>query len=420
MPICSRLYGDTMIGYWAFINTIATLIVPIADFGLTNAIMVETDDLAAAAVYRVSTTFVLAVSIATGIVSLVCFAFIFPDSVDFHPLFTAGYLALAVYSMQRIHICYTYLNRQSNYAVLMKNPITTNISFGIVSTFLALLGQIRYGYHLGWIFGQFATIIHMRRYLPRRTLMLRKNDLKAVIKRNSQFVTMQMPTNILNQIKGQIPSLLINFFFGVEALGQYSITMRLIYIPINLLGTSIGRVFFQTSSDLVREGKSVGDFTYKSLSNTMKIGIFPMVAIMAAGDVAINIFLGEGWQVAGIVIRILVIQAFFSFLNVATQGLYITINKQRYGVICGIAQATSTIVAITTGAIAFNSLYIGMALLALGFVVIQVVFFCSLFKAMGEGYGKYIRNALGCIAIIFSAYALMRFPLLLLNLVSTW
>lgn len=408
IPIFGRIYGAEIIGIWTFFNTLAVIINSFSDFGLTNSIMIEEDEDNVIETYKVINNIVVIVSIISGIIYWIYNYFFAKNNYNMNLIFLSIYIAIAIYTLQQTQICYTWLNRKKEYKVLMKNPMINNLTFGVVGILLGLMGVIEYGYFLGWLIGQIVTLMHMKKYLPSQRKIATLEELRRVFFRNKDFCIFQLPTNIISNVKNQIPTLFIKCLFGNIALGQYSITMRVINVPINLLGNAIGRVFFQRASEMKRENKDVGYFTYNNMMRAMKVAIIPVIILMSLGDIIFDILLGTGWNVAGNIIRLLGLQAFFMFLIMSSQGIAITINKQKYNMIAGIIQIFFMGISLAVGKVIFSSLYIGLILLSITFICVNIIYFCYLFKAMNISWKKYIVNISINILIILFGYLIIR------------
>jgi|GEM_PF-868335 len=418
LPVFSRMYGPVVTGQWAFLNSISLLINTVSDFGLKQSLMIETDEEKMKQTYRVTTTLSFFVSILSSLIAFGYYTFISPDSVNIVGWFAALFVFSAVFTLQQTQICYTWLNRKSEYKTLMKNPLINNISFAVVAIILGLLGVKKYGYFIGWIVGQVITLVHMRRKLPSGFFVAAWSDIPNVLKRNKKFSIFQMPVNMLVQLKWNLPSLLIKPLFGSAVLGQYSITMRIVNFPVNMLATAIGRVFFKNSSDLQRKGKPVGEFTFSNLTRSMKIATIPIIVIIAFGDIFMNLMMGSGWELASQIIRIMAFYSFILFLVISLSGIAITINKQKYSLIENVSQVICLTVSILLGKYVFNNLLIGLLLLLVISIISNTVYFCALFKAMGVSRKKYLKSLAINLLIIVSTPFLLRLPLVLMNLVS--
>lgn len=417
IPILTRIYGAEIIGIWTLFYSMSTIINSFSDLGLTNSIMLEGDESNLEKVYKVITTIVIFISIISGII--VAIYYYFMKSINLNVIFIAFFISIAAFTLQQIQICYTWLNRKREYSVLMKNPIINNVTFSFIAIVLGVSGFKSYGYFIGWILGQIITLIHMKRFLPKGMFNFNLNKFKEIIYINKNFLKYQLPTNIISNFKNQIPTIGIKAFFGAEILGYYSITVRIMQIPITLLASAIGRVFFQKASNMKRNGERIGEFVYGNITKVMKIAIIPIICILVAGDLIIVIFLGQDWKMAGDFIRILSFQNFLTFLMLSVQGIAIVLDKQKLAMISAIFQSIGFIVGLAIGKYIFNNIYIGIILMTLSFIICNITYFCFLFKYMGINVKKYLCNIVSYVSLMLVIYLILRFTLVNIGVVNT-
>lgn len=399
LPIIARMYGATIMGNWTTLNSIAIIINSFSDIGLINVIMVEKDEEKMADIYKMITTMVMFFSVLSGMGAILYYSLI-PNSMGINTIFLGITLAILVFTLQQTQICYTWLNRKEKYEVLMKNPLINNAAIGIVAFVLAFMGVKKYGYYIAVIVGQFITIIHMKRFLPKQFFSFNLKKYKMTIKERWHFVAYQMPTNVLSQVKNQLPVLLIRNLFGARILGYYSVSVKILNIPITLLANALGRVFFQTISDMVRKGEEIGEFVYRNIIRAMKVAIVPMIMLIAFGNVIVIMLFGHEYEMAGTMLQIVSFQNFFTFLMMSSQGITITLDKQKYAMMSCIAQSIGFIIGLCIGKYIFNDIYVGLLIMSVIFVVIQIIYFCALFKVMKISYKKYIYKVIASLTII--------------------
>ena len=419
IPVITRIYGDAAIGVWAFLNTIITIVCSFSDLGLRDALMVEEDEASLRQTYKVATTSTLVAAILSGVLAFLFFEVISPGGMTLTPILAAIFVCAGVIMTQQTQISYTWLNRDGKYKILMKNPIVNAGFFGILAITFGLAGMGLYGYLLAWALAQLITLLHMRRYLPDSFVSFKFSDFREVCSRNRRYVMYQLPANIVMRFKGQLPALLIGSLFGASILGQYSITVRVTEMPVTLLGTSIGRVFFQKSSELKREGKPIGELNYKLLTNAMKIALVPVVLLAVFGDIVFTWVLGAEWQMAGNMVRILALQSFFTFLMMSSQGLSMTLNKQHYSVVSGVVQSVFIIIALYFGRHYFDNIYIAIAIISVSFIINQIVLHCLRFRVMGMPIKKLLIRISIYLFIMLVGYIVLRFTLYYLGVVNT-
>lgn len=401
VPIFTRIYGAEIIGIWTFLNAIYLFINSFSDLGLTFSIMTEKEERAREKTYTIITTIVMIISLIAAIGIGIVYSTIKTNDTGLNILFLVVYSFIAIFTLQQIQVCYTWLNKTEKYSVLMKNPVINNLIFAIFGIAIGMLGFKQYGYFIGWLMGQLVTLVHMKKYLPQKLLNFKWKECKTILKEHTQFLKYQLPANIINVFKNQLPTFLIENFFGTTILGYYSIAVKILNIPITLLGNAVGRVFFQESSNMIEKGKAIGEFTYKSLTSMMKVGIFPMILLIAFGKSIIIIFLGKDWAIAGDMLTIVAFQTYFMFLTASVQGISINLNKQNYVRNMYISQAITIFIAFVIGRFVFYNVYVALILMVSSFIIINIIYFCTMFIVMEIPYKKYINKVIWNFSIIF-------------------
>lgn len=406
LPILTRLYGAEIFGTWALITAIAMIIASYSDLGMSNLLMIESKKRLLKS-YRVISTLSLLLSLISSLI-ISCFYNLFFENIQIPSYLFFIFLFFTSFLSQQIQICYTWLNRVEEYNVLMKNPLINYSVYGIGGIIFGLLGFIQYGFFIAHLLGSIVTLINMKKKLPKGMLTFSFKEVYNYLKENRKFAFYQMPTNVSNNLKSQTPTILINFFWGIEILGYYSITVRILKMPVILIAKSIGRVFFQVISGMKRQGTNLGDYVIKNVIKAMKISIIPITCLVGFGDVITILFLGEEWEIAGDFVRILALQYFFLFLQNSMQGLAIVLDKQKYALIANATQIVGLIISILIGKYLFDSIYLALAIAAIVTILIQIIYFSSLFKVMNVSIFFYIKNIVISVSIILMSAIFLR------------
>lgn len=417
LPIFTRVYGASIIGEWALITSVAAIINSFSDLGLINSIMIEDNEKKAFKVYKVVSTIsffiCLLSSMAYGL-----YSYIFNNEKIYTFFLISIILFLWSFTMQQIQVCYTWLNRNKEYGILMKNPIINNCMVSFFAITLGLIGFKSYGYFISMIIGQIVTLIHMKFYIPKKLFTFKKNDYRYTLIKHRRFIIYQLPSTIILQFKAQLPTILFGRLFGKKLLGYYSISMRLLNVPITLLANSIGKVYFQRVSELKKDLTAIGRVTLKSIDTAMKISYLPMLGIIVLGDILFMFFFGNEYKVAGDLTRIMTLYGFFLFLSMSVSGVSIIINKQQFMLWSGIAQIVGIVFAFTIGWL-FNSIFICLIMHSLSFILIQIVYFCSIFKYTHIKIKCYLGPLIKYILIGSILYIVLRIVIIKIGLVDT-
>lgn len=398
LPILTRLYGAEIFGIWALLNSIAILITSVSDLGMSNLIMIDKKENLLKS-YKIISTVSLLISTFFSLLTTVIYTELF-NNVSINSVVFFLMIFLISFLSQQIQICYTWLNRNEKYGVLMKNPIINYSFYGIIGIIFGYLGFVEYGFYLAHILGSLATLIHMKRNLPKSFLNLNIREIYLFIRENKKFVLYQIPTNISNNLKSQMPTFLVNFYWGTVILGYFSITVRILQMPIILIAKAIGRVFFRTITEMERQSKNIGDYVLRNMFRAIKFSIVPIIVLIGFGDIITVLFLGEKWEMSGDFVRVLALQYFFVFLQDSLQGLAITINKQKYSLISNTFHIFGLLLAMILGKYLFNDVLISMLMFSMFTIIIQVVYFSSLFKVIKVPRKTYLVGVFNSISII--------------------
>ena len=189
LPILTRLYGSEIIGYMTLFTSIATVINSFSDLGLTNAIMIATNDEKSYQIYKVVSSINFFISVA----SFCIIPLIYSGEKQYNPFFIGFMVSIIVLTQQQIQISYTWLNKNQKYNILMKNPIINQVAIFAISVGLYFTGVNRFGYFIGVLTGQLLTLLNMKRYLPKSKIVFNLSKYKKVINENKDFVFYQLP-----------------------------------------------------------------------------------------------------------------------------------------------------------------------------------------------------------------------------------
>lgn len=407
LPFYTRIFGAAIMGDWALVTSVATIVNTFSDLGLSNAIMIEEDEEDTKKLFSIITTVVLFFSAIVGIF-YGFFYTLFPSETSIKGSFYALFVFFQIFTQQQIQLSYSWLNRKKQYNVLMKNPLINNLSAAIVAIPLGLLGFKTYGYYIGLIIGQIVTIIHMRRKLPKVFLNFNFAEYKRLITKHIDFCKFQIPTNMTAQIKNQLPVILIRTLFGNEMVGYYSISQKVLNIPISLLANAIGRVYYQTIAEMNRLGQEIGEYTLRNMNRAMKLAIIPMIGLLSVSDLVCSIVFGNDYLIAGNITRIVSFNTFFMFLLMSTQGIAIVLRKQKYNLVSAVFQAFGYIFGLGIGKVLFSNIYIGCLFMTLTFCMAQIVYFVFIFKSIKIAPKKYLQSIITYISIILVGTFIVR------------
>lgn len=169
-------------------------------------------------------------------------------------------------------------------------------------------------------------------------------------------------SGVLNAISWQLPVLMLGVFFSPAVVGYYALGMRILQVPMNLIGNAIGQVFIQRASE-AREQGTLTPLVEGLFGNLVMVGLFPMlVATMAGRDLYIAVF-GERWAQAGVYTQILGIWALLWFISSPLSKLLVVLERQEFVLKFDVVLLTTRVVSLALGGM-HNSVLLALALYA--------------------------------------------------------
>jgi len=209
---------------------------------------------------------------------------------------------------------------------------------------------------------------------------------KAQLKKYINFPKFSLPADLISVYSSQNPILLFSVFFGDYVVGQFSLTQRVLAIPIKFISGSTLEVYKQKASeDYNNYGNCLKIFksTFKSL---FLIGIIPTGIMFFFAPILFEILFGSEWRDAGIFAKYLLMMFFLQFsISPLSYTLYIA-GKQNYNLYWQIMLLITTSIGIFMGVLN-NSVDISIIGFSIAYSFMYIVYLVMIYYS-AKGYVK--------------------------------
>lgn len=401
IPIASRLYGAELYGDLAVFTSTSSMCGSFLGFGLAAAIMVEDTDEKAMQTYKLAVilTNVFVVVIVAVVLVLSPLVHIVNTSLPY--IVSVLLLAFYIMTTNQINMLYAWLNRKGRYNILLMNPIITPFVNNGLVIFLGLTGFKNIGLYAGIIVSQVVTLIHMFIHMDKISYKFRLKDTATIIKRNKDFILYQYPATFMNSIVGNLPVQILSICFGNTIVGYYSMAMKLLNIPSNIVSNSVSRVYFKEASEKERMLGTAREYTYKVCKLVTAVYCIPVAGILMLGQWVIPFILGSDWTPSVMYIQIMAIWNLFAISINCTSGFSSVIGKQKSNMIISIVKLIVFPISMIGISKLFNSPVLTIWTYALSYSVINVIYYEVLIGTKKEFRFKFLKLGLlfgvGCI-----------------------
>ncbi len=198
-----------------------------------------------------------------------------------------------------------------------------------------------------------------------------------VLKRYRKFPLIDSGSRFLNAVSWQLPVFLLAAFFSPEIAGFYTLGFMVFQMPMNLIGSSIAKVFLQRAS-VARFDGTLSILVENVFRVLVIVGMFPFLAMTLLGPELFSVIFGEVWAEAGLYAQILGLWAFVWFLASPISALYAVLEKQEFGLQVHAMNFVTRLISLGLGALTGSPviallLFAGSGLFVYGYLAIKLL-----------------------------------------------
>lgn len=364
-PITTRLFSPEVFGDLSVFTSITSIIGVIICLRYELAIVLPQDDSEGFSLVKLCFIFT---SIISGFIGLLFLLY----GKKIYSKFGANnlanywyYVPISLFLTGVIQASNYWLIRMRQFVVLSWNKVIPVLVVNLISIGLGFAGMIGIQARLfSNLLGSIATIAILAKViLPEisRRKHLAKFSYKDIIKKYNSFLIYDVWGALLNNLSWMLVPILMNFYYGSNSAGQYSIGLRVIQIPASLIGASITQVFLKNASERIYN-RNLYNYCIETLKKLL-IYTAPFALFMFFfGKILFQFVFGKRWNLAGTYTQILSPWALLWFCASPMHSIFTITQKQN------IYLAFSILNLLTR----FLSLYLGKLL---GSDTLGIIFF---------------------------------------------
>jgi len=309
-PVLTRLYAPADFGALGVYSSVVAILGVAIGLRYLQAIPLPAEEIDAANVAGLSVSLGVVMSFAIGTIGVIL-SHPFADFMGVPQL--APYmwlLPLSLFGNCLYQTLYIWAIREQGFAVMARTRISqavarvgTQVILGIanVAPLGLLLGDLAGG-AMGS--GSFARLIGGRRPGVWRSITFAR--MKGVGRRYSRLAWYGTPAGLLNVAGLQGIPLLVAYSYGATVAGWYALTMRVLALPMSVLGQAVGETYFGIAPRLLRSDPPALRRLFRdSAIRLFLIGIGPTLLLMIAGPLLFSVIFGAKWEMAGVYARYL-------------------------------------------------------------------------------------------------------------------
>ncbi|HET9425903.1 MAG TPA: oligosaccharide flippase family protein [Gemmatimonadaceae bacterium] len=386
-PVMTRLYAPADYGALAICMSVSGIVSVLVTSQYTQAILLPRRRAEAVNLLAVSTAASLLIAAMLGIALVVArqgVARLIGDATG-----TPWLLAVppVVFCNGLIAALTLWLTREREFGTLSATRITqaaatSALQLGVGFTVGGPIGLIG-AYLAGSVIGAAILVVRFwnrdRRYL--RLLSLHRSS--RLVRVQANFLFYVLPADLLNTVTNQWPTLLLMKLVGAASTGFYSLTQRVISLPMGFVGSSVFEVFRQRAvAEYHERGNCRAAFvsTFRILA---LLGIGPTLVILFLGPQLFSLIFGAEWGLAGEYARALSVLMFLRFVVSPLTYVYYIAGRQREDLVLHIVMIVTTVLAMWGGYRLFRSGLGAVSMFAANYSAIYVLYLVRSYQLAG-------------------------------------
>lgn len=184
------------------------------------------------------------------------------------------------------------------------------------------------------------------------------NKMKDLARTYREFPKYSAPQALINSISQNAAPFILTVYFSPTIVGYYALSLRLLQLPIDLIGESVRQVFYPRAAELYNEG---GDLRKYFIKSTLFLGVIiaiPTLVIFLFGPSLFSLILGKQWIEAGTYARWMMLWLFCVFITRPTVVLFQILKLQKaFLLIETVGFAIKTLILLVISKIWHNPLF---------------------------------------------------------------
>jgi O-antigen/teichoic acid export membrane protein len=226
------------------------------------------------------------------------------------------------------------------------------------------MGSLIYGFIIGFGLGS-ANMLRAFFKKDKNLLQdIRWKDMKSMAQLHINFPKFNAVHALVDEVKNGGVAFVIAFLFTETALGLYSMTFRILTLPISIIGNAFGQVYLQKASSHYSSNQALTPLIKKTIKNLAILAVPLFLPIIVLGPEIFAFVLGEEWRISGVYAQLLSPWLILNFIISPVLQTALILGKQKE--IFGISLIGNLIIfgSILTGSYIFENLETGFVILS--------------------------------------------------------
>lgn len=331
IPLITRLYSPGDYGVFQLFLSISSILAVLSCLSYHFSIMLPREDEDSANIVILCLILVCITSIISGSVLILVSDWVgsvlnVPDLSQY-----LIFLPVLVFLNGLFMVMNYWLSRRKRFGGVAITQVANSVSSKATQIGVGVGSASPLGLVLGQIVGYGVALLFMVREIRKDYSLFRAVKLGSIMRlaiRYKKFPLFTSWSAVANSVSLQIAPLMLALFFSPIVVGFYAMAHMVISMPMSLIGSATGQVFFQKASEEMNQTGSVKTIVREVHQRLVSIGIFPILILVILGEDLFAFVLGAQWSTAGEYACILAPWIFLVFITSPLSTIFSVLEKQ--------------------------------------------------------------------------------------------
>ena len=329
----AKIYGEEAYGFFGVFMSIISIVSIVSTLQLDKCIITSKHKKVSINWFNFLLFLVPLISISVSILLFLISNYFFDKRLDSNIIILATIGSLT-FALNLINENYFTFNKQ--FSTISNARVFLTIG-NVLLQFMLYTYYSLYGLIIGFLISQLLLLIY---YLFKNRIVITTINFKKIkngIKSNASIVKYLLPSNTINSLANHLMPILILTFFGAKEAGVYFFSIKILGTPLFLISSSISQVYFQKSSELLKENNNeLLKLTKKIVTTNLLLMLGFLFLVNTIGMYILEYFFNENWNNLRLYTLILSILIFARTSFNPISNLIIVLNKNLESLIFNI------------------------------------------------------------------------------------
>ena len=286
--------------------------------------------------------------------------------------------------------------RMNNYKAISASSILTSFTANGLKIVAGLLAFGSLGLIIATVIGGGAAIFFfVKDYLNTKYIdgfQRSKKKIQILSKRHRDFPIYNLPHMLLDHGRELLIAFFVVWYFDQSVFGSYDHSFRMLKLPLALIGTAMGQVFFNRCSRMYSEHKALFPMLKRTTLQLFLISIIPFSIVFFFGEDLFLWVFGAEWGLSGRISELLAPWLMINFVASPISTIPMVVEKQKaflwVGGIGSIVQVSAfgfLPLIHEKGWISFDEIFIWISVIMVVFTLAMIAFKLWITKRADEG-----------------------------------